>query len=167
MAPVIRLRDLINEMDACSDEFKTFLNTRTGELVTLSVEELGAAEEGEGPEGFPQWQQDNIRKAAEVVQSRDYRQLPTKYEIHEYAIMERFCYAVGDDELSRRLLNSIRGRGAFRYFRDTIHAYGIEEHWYQFREQALKDIAIDWLEGLGIAYTDEEAEVDDEDWHKS
>ena len=72
--------------------------------------------------------------------------------------MERFCYTVEDDELSRRLLSSIRGRGAFRYFKDTIYEYGIEEDWYEYREQAFKEIAIDWLEGNKIAYTDENEE---------
>jgi len=69
--------------------------------------------------------------------------------------MERFCYTVKDNELSRRLLNSIRGRGAFRYFKDTIHEYGIVDDWYEYREQAVKEIAIDWLKSHDIAYIDE------------
>jgi hypothetical protein len=142
-------------MYVVGDEYRSFLNIRTGEFVTLSNEELGAAEEGENIEDFPEWQQEMIQKASEVLLTDNYRELPSKFDIHEYSIMERFCYTVKDDELSRRLLNSIRGRGAFRYFKDTIHAYGIEKDWYEYREQAFKEIAIDWLEGNKIAYTDE------------
>jgi hypothetical protein len=154
MELLIRLKDVIQEMDVLGDEHRAFLNIQTGEFVTLSNEELGAAEAGEDIEEFPEWQQEMIQKAGEVLRTDHYRELPDKFDIHEYSIMERFCYTV-DDELSRRLQNSIRGRGAFRYFKDTIHEYGITEDWYAFREQAFKKIAIDWLESHNIAYSDE------------
>ncbi|MGD2158381.1 MAG: UPF0158 family protein [Anaerolineales bacterium] len=158
MKPIIRLQDFIQEMNVFSDEYRAFLNIQTGEFVTLSDEELGAAEEGESLEDFPEWQRESIQKAGEVLFSDDYRELPSKFDIHEYSIMERFCYSVEDDKLRRRLLNSIRGRGAFRYFKDTIHEYGIVDDWYEYRERAFKRIAIEWLESHNIAYTDEEAE---------
>ncbi|MBK7893943.1 MAG: hypothetical protein IPJ90_03445 [Anaerolineaceae bacterium] len=155
MEPIIRLKDFVQEMEAVGDEIKVFLNSRTGEFVTLSTEELSAAEEGKDLENFPEWQREVIQQADEVLFSSDYRELPTKFEIHEYKIMESFCYSVEDEALRRRLLNGIRGRGAFRYFKDVIYEFGIEEEWYQFREQAFKEIAIDWLESNKIAYTDE------------
>lgn len=158
MAPIIRLKDVIENMDAVGDEIKIFLNIRTGEFVTLSTEELGAAEEGEDIENFPEWQQAVIQQAEAVLFTSDYRELPTRFDIHEYKIMENFCYTVEDEALSRRLLNGIRGRGAFRYFKDVIYEFGIEQDWYQFREQAFKEIAIEWLQSNGIAYTDEEGE---------
>jgi len=155
MEYIIRLKDVIQEMDVLSDEYRAFLNIRTRELVTISNQELSASEEGQSLEDFPEWQQESIQKAGEVLFTGDYRELPGKFEIHEYSIMERFCYTVGDDELSHRLLNSIRGRGAFRYFKDTINEYGIADDWYEYREQAFKEIAIEWLERYNIAYTDE------------
>jgi len=158
MEPLVRLKDVIQEMDGLSDEYRAFLNIRTGEFITLSDEELSAAEEGKNVEDFPEWQQEMIQKAGEVLLSDDYRELPGKFDIHEYSIMEKFCYAVEDDDLSRRLLNSIRGRGAFRYFKDTIHDYGIAEDWYEFREQAFMSIARDWLESHNIAYSDDNEE---------
>ena len=158
MAPIIRLKDVIENMDAIGDEIKTFLNIRTGEFVTLSTEELGAAEEGEDIQNFPEWQQAVIQQAEAVLFTDDYRELPTRFDIHEYKIMENFCYTVEDEALSRRLLNGIQGRGAFRYFKDTVYQFGIERDWYQFREQAFKEIAIEWLQSNEIAYTDENEE---------
>ena len=155
MDPIIRVEDVVQEMDGLSDEHRVFLNIRTGEFVLLSDDDLSAAEEGDDLKGLHEWQQEIIRKAGEVISTDDYRELPSQFDIHEYAIMERFCYSVEDDELSDRLLNSIRGRGAFRYFKDTIHQYGIEEDWYAYRKQAFREIAIDWLESHQIPYTDE------------
>ena len=155
MEHIIHLKDVIQEMDVFGDEYRAFLNIRTGELVTLSDEELSACEEDESLEDFPEWQQESVRKAGQVLFTDDYRELPGKFDIHEYSIMERFCYSVEDDELCHRLLNSIRGRGAFRYFKDTIHEYGIVDDWYEYRQQAFKEIAIGWLDRHKIAYTDE------------
>ena len=156
MKPIVRVKDVIDEMDVFGDEYRPFLNIRTGKFVIFSGEELSAAEEGYDLEDYPAWQQEVIREAVQAFLTDDYLELPSKFDIHEYAIMERFCYTVEDDDLCDRLLNSIRGRGAFRYFKDTIHEHGIAEDWYAYREQEFKRIAINWLESNQIAYTDEE-----------
>ncbi len=71
-------------------------------------------------------------------------------------IMEDFCYSVLDDKIRERLLDKIRGQGAFRRFRDAIQLNGIEEDWYRFRQEALEKIAIDWLEANQISYAKDE-----------
>jgi hypothetical protein len=68
--------------------------------------------------------------------------------------MERFCYSVDDDERRDGLFNAIRGRGAFRYFKDKIREYGIADDWYQYRDDALREIAIVWCEENENPYTD-------------
>ena len=37
-------------------------------------------------------------------------------------------------------------------FKDAIIRFGIEENWYRFREEALKDIAIRWCERNDITF---------------
>jgi hypothetical protein len=78
--------------------------------------------------------------------------LPSQFDIHEYEIMERFCLSLEDERLSDELLYQIRGSGAFRRFNEAIYRYGIEQDWFQFKEQAYGEIAIAWLEDHGIAY---------------
>ena len=67
--------------------------------------------------------------------------------------MERFCYSVEDEELSNELLDQIRGSGAFRRFKDAIYRHGITDDWYRFRQAALEEIAVKWLEANNIPYT--------------
>jgi len=81
--------------------------------------------------------------------------LPDKFEIHEYSIMERFCLSLSDEELQDQLLHAIRGSGAFRRFKNAIYRKEIQDDWYRFRDQALKRIAIDFLESEGIAWQDD------------
>jgi hypothetical protein len=61
MAPVVSLRAVVDEMHVLSDSFYAYLNKRTGELVTISDEELGAAECGDDLDAYPAWQHDRIR----------------------------------------------------------------------------------------------------------
>jgi hypothetical protein len=153
-AKPVKLSDLIEEMDFQSDERSAFLNLTTGEVVSVTDEELRAAENDEPLEAFPEWQHDAIRLAGEIVETDHYLPLPDKFDIHEYRIMERFCYSVDDEDMREDLCNAIRGRGAFRYFKDRIHAYGIVEAWYRYRDAALREMAIAWCEAHGILYTE-------------
>jgi hypothetical protein len=60
----------------------------------LSHDEIDAVEASseELAEG-PEWEQEMIAKATEVLDSADYLQLPGKFELHEWRIMEKFCFA--------------------------------------------------------------------------
>jgi hypothetical protein len=155
MNPIVSLKEFVQEMEMAHDEGHNYLNVRTGEFVFLTDEELEAAESGEDSETMPEWQRELVRIAGEVLGSDDYQELPTRFEIHEYAIMERFSFSVADDEMSDRLLRSIRGRGAFRFFKDTIHDLGIADDWYAFRTQTFKEMAIGWLEEHGVPFFDD------------
>jgi hypothetical protein len=59
---------------------------------------------------------------------------------------------VADDDQRDELLDAIRGRGAFRRFKDAIHRFGIADEWYRFREEAFEEIAADFLEVNGIKF---------------
>jgi hypothetical protein len=153
MKAIVSIKDVVNEMDGLSDEHSAFLNRYTGELVTLSMDEISIAEENDNIDGYPEWQQDMIIKAKEVISSDDYLPLPSKLDIHEYNIIETFCCSVEDDKIRGILLDKIRGRGSFSRFKDAIRMNGIEDEWYLFRQEALEKIAINWLEANKILYT--------------
>ena len=156
MKPV-KLRDLIDEMDILSDDDHKYINKVTGEIITVSSEDLNIAEESEPDEDFaeyPDWQRESILQALDVVEKfgSKYISLPEKWDIHEYRIMEDFCLSVENQKISNTLYNAIKGRGAFQRFKDTIHRFGIQDDWYRFYEAALKRIAIEWCEMHGIKY---------------
>jgi hypothetical protein len=127
MRPLVSLSDVVVAMEGVDDSMRAFLNKSTGELVTLTSEELAAAEEdpedledAEFLREIPEWQQESIRKAREVLESDDYLALPSRYEIHEYSIMKDFCNSVPDEVERADLLNLIRGSGAFGRFKDYV-----------------------------------------------
>jgi Uncharacterised protein family (UPF0158) len=150
--PVVSLKAVINEMDVIDESHTVFLNKKTGELITLSDDEIYDIDDEQSHDDVPPWQKEIIEKRQEVLDSEDYLELPTKFEIHEWAIMEKFCSSFDDPELRKDFLNKIHGRGAFRIFKDAIHQRGMAEEWYRFREKAFEQIAIGWLEAHQIAF---------------
>jgi hypothetical protein len=67
----VKVKDVVDAMDMFGDEMSAYLNKRTGEVVTLTTEELSAAEEEEGPDDYPEWQRESILKAGEIMDSAD------------------------------------------------------------------------------------------------
>jgi hypothetical protein len=42
------------------------------------------------------------------------------------------------------MYSSIKGSGAFQRFKKNIDLYGIANEWYKFKDEAYKEIAIEW-----------------------
>ena len=154
MAVNVSLRELVGEMQTLSDETRAYINKLTGELITITNDDIAMAESDEREEGF-EWQDEIIQTTKQVLTSDDYLELPSKFEIHDYKIMERFCLSIPDENISADLLGRIRGSGAFRRFKDRIDYYDLEKDWFKFRDDAYKEIAISWLEDNGFAYIDD------------
>jgi hypothetical protein len=150
----VKLSDLIEGMDFQSDECFSYLNTATGEVVSVTTEELRAAEEEAPLDDFPAWQHEAIHLARDIVETEHYLSLPDRFEINAYQIMERFCLSVDDEDMRNDLCDAIRGRGAFRRFKDRMQLYGMADEWYRYREAALRAIATAWCEAHGISYTE-------------
>jgi hypothetical protein len=114
---------------------------------------LRAVEDKKPIDYLPEWEQENRRIAIDVVDnSENYIELPTKYEVNEYEIMEGFCLIVSDHHKQDSLLRAISGKGAFKRFKDKILDFGIEDQWYSYRDERFKQIAIEWCQDNNISY---------------
>jgi hypothetical protein len=156
MATRVKLSEIIGEMELQHDQGSLYLNKKTGEVVLLIDEELLTAEEEESSGELPEWQREAMKVAKDVLENgENYVELPSKEEINEYRIMEDFCRSVEDRGISEKLSDAIKGRGAFRRFKDNIVRLGIEDGWYKYKKEAFKKIAIEWCEDNDIDYIDE------------
>jgi hypothetical protein len=151
MAFPVYLQDVVDEMDVLSEQARAFLNRETGELYTITEDEFEWLE-AEDDSAWPEWQKEAVVKARTVDGSQDWLPLPSKFDLHEYAIIEAFCQDVDNGDIRQELLAAIRGSGAFRRFKAAIYRYGIHSAWYQYRNEALEKIAIEWLEAHQIPY---------------
>jgi hypothetical protein len=70
--------------------------------------------------------------------------------------MARFAESIDDSQLRELLDLALRGRGAFRRFKDVLAHYPRErERWFRFREERLQEAMHEWLEDNGIEPTTE------------
>jgi len=150
----VKLSEVIEALDSAMDEHAYYLDKRSGEIVLVTDDDLAVAENEELRLDAPEWQQESIANAREILNdSKDFLPLPDKFEINEYRIMADFSIALDNRQAGSELHRLIKGSGAFRRFRDAIRERGIEQDWDDFKRRALEEIAIHWLEENGIAYT--------------
>ena len=156
MAIRAKLDDIIDGMECQSDESSSFLNTKTGEVVLMTDYAMRAAEDDEPLEDLEDWERDLVAIAREILAETDqYISLPTKFDIHEYSVMERFCLSMDRQEIGDILYDLISGSGAFRRFKDAIYKYGVEDEWHSYRDNALKEIAIEWCREHKIEFDEQ------------
>jgi hypothetical protein len=149
-------KDIVEALEIQFDERPAFLDRDTGEVYTVSTDLLHLVEECADDEepGLPEWQYPEWEIAKQVVFEFGVRflKLPTKYEVHEWAIMEEFADSVESGRIRSDLLHAIHGPGAFRMFKDTLRRHRIEPAWFAFRDEALRAIAIGWCKEHHIVW---------------
>ncbi len=152
MAIVVKLSDVVEAIESPSEDWHSYLNRDTGEIVTVSDDERRLVEGDESLDDVPAWQQESLPKVRDALASDRFVMLPGRFDVHEWSIMEQFARERPDSGQADALLDALHGRGAFRMFRSTLRRLGLDDDWHQFRASALEAIAKDWLHTQGIAY---------------
>jgi hypothetical protein len=153
MAVVVSLKNVVDAIDLPSNEWASYLNPKTGEIVTVTEEDhYLVGDEDLDEQGLPAWQSESVTKTREALESGNFLALPDKFEIHEWAMMERFSSDQRSAARREELLDAIHGRGAFRSFRSAIRRLDIEDDWFRFRQLAFEEIAKDWLKAYDISF---------------
>jgi len=85
-----------------------------------------------------------------------YERIPKIESYEGYQDMEDFIAAVEDEHLAELLRVAINGRGAFHRFKDVLARYPEErERWFQFKDDRIKERALEWLDDMGITLSEE------------
>jgi hypothetical protein len=159
MNPPAKLSDLILALEMPTEVFRTYFDRKTGAVV--SVEETMISrledEEEEDPDDLAEWQKEEYEVAREIVSDDGSRFIPPpeKFEFHEYRVMEEFIRSMEDDKAADQLWRAIKGRGAFRYFKDTLHQLGIQQSWYDYLKEAQRDFVIEWAKENNVPFEDD------------
>jgi hypothetical protein len=152
----VALDALADELEMMMEEFDKFLDLETGDVITVSTEELALAKdagEDKAFSEFSEWEREAVLLAGEIIEHKDrYLELPKKNELHEYDLMAAFVKTVKNENMARPLFDAIHGKGTFRRFKDTLLNFGIEQQWYDFRFEGMKTIARNWCEAHGVEY---------------
>jgi hypothetical protein len=147
MSAAVLLKDIIDALEMQFDESSSFLDLNTGRIETVSNDLLREANESVGEEpDLPDWQRQEWEIAKRIVSTDRFQQLPTKFDVHEWVIMQDFSHSVESDRVREDLMSAIHGAGAFRHFKDALRRHKIESAWFEFRAEAMRQIALEWCE---------------------
>jgi hypothetical protein len=137
--------DIIAIMDEFSRELEEIYEEIYDEDGNRSVSLEEYLEQWDGPD----WQKDTILDADRVEQGYGTRYIRVERDdpYGDYRDMEYFVGIVEDARLRERLGDAIRGRGAFRRFKDLLARHPeIEAEWFDFKDARLQQRVSDWLE---------------------
>ena len=131
----VLLEDIIDAVESAHFDKEYYLDTETGDLeMVIDGELLGNPD-------------------IDLMDDR-YIKLPDRYEINEYRMLKEFAGAADDPEIRQALLDTIDKSAAFRSFKEKVVELGVEQHWYHFRDEWYRRIAIEWCNLCGIDYID-------------
>lgn len=163
----IDLGELTLALDNTSWEINYYLDLETGDIALVTDEtrreleelyaEIGEAEtdlaELLQERDLPDWRKQALLEAdlVETGYGNRFIAIPQADSHQGYHDMEDFILTVPDQRLQDRLWQAIRGRGAFRYFKDVLAGQPEErERWFAFQGERLEQRAMDWLASQGI-----------------
>ena len=103
----IRLKQVIEAIEMADEAYTAFGDRQTRKPVFLDDPDITGM-------------RNNELGALLNVEPERFYPFPTKYEIHEYGIMESFVEELPSGKARDELAGAIRGRGAFRRFKNGI-----------------------------------------------
>jgi len=155
----IKLSQLIEAVEFDFEEQLAFVDLENGSVIIVDSSEISSAEEVDEEEidELLASGDEDFKLARAIVDDSGERFLaaPNKFDFHEYGQMERFIGTVEDARISEELWRAIKGRGAFRHFKDTASRFRLLDEWYRYRDAALKDFVIHWAESNKLPYEDD------------
>ncbi len=166
----VDLEDLALAFEGGQEEARDYLDLETGEVVTVTdearreLEEIAEEANAEALDAealaaalrrrdLPERMREFVQAAALVEAGFGARliEIPRDDPSEAYRDMEDFIGIVGDGRLQDRLWQAIRGRGAFRRFKDLLADHPREEErWFTFRDGRARRRLLKWLESEGV-----------------
>ncbi len=127
----INWTDLETAFERNSPDTESFLDLRSGEVVTVTQGAIDYAEQ----------------RARVQTGGDQFLRVDPAASREQYKWMERFVSHVTDEPLRERLIIAIDGKGAFRRFKDVLLNYPTErERWFTYRADLLHWHMQKWLE---------------------
>ena len=105
----IPLKQVIQAIEEANEVFTSFWDAKTGKTVYLA-----------DPLMTDMTEEDKALAIAIEDTPERFLRFPTKYEIHQYRIMEAYIDRRPPGKVQEELAYAIRGKGAFRRFKQSV-----------------------------------------------
>ena len=154
-----KISDLTDALEFDMPTHIMYFDRQTGQLVSVDRDVMNGVEEGDEELlcRLPDWQKEEVEIARAILgdDADRFIDAPDRFDFNEYQHMQCFIKTVQDPSDAEELWRAIRGRGAFRYFKDTAERLGLLERWFRYRDEAMKEFIITWAEANNVPLADD------------
>jgi Uncharacterised protein family (UPF0158) len=153
MAAEVKLDEIVDALEEANESISSYLDVETGQIHSIADEEFGLAEDpATVVEDLPAWRREavNLARSIREQEGERYLALPDHFDIHEWAIMERFSETLQNPPIREDFRGGIHGEGAFRLFKRLLDEYNLWDAWNRFKQTELRQMAIEWCEENSI-----------------
>ena len=148
----VDLSDVIECIEFEGELLQHYYNKNTGVIMYIEDSSTATykADDIHNLDNFEEWEKELILSLHDFRENpNDYIQLPSHEDINESGMMIEFCNNIEDIELRDKILNS---KDSFRELRQSIEKEGLINEWYDYREDAERNLAIKWCNDNNIEY---------------
>lgn len=149
----VNLSDVIEAIEFEGDLVNHYYNKSSG--IIIGIEDSNAstykASFIKDLDKFEDWEKELISNLYDFQENpEDYISLPNKEEINEYGMLIDFCNSLKDLDLKNKLLGN---NESFLKLKQSVENNGLLSQWYDYREEAEKELAINWCKNNNIDYS--------------
>lgn len=138
----IYLEDIADAFDSGFSDWEQFLNLETGGIVVLPDQDNMFIDRTEEDEEL----------LKEIEETDKYVRLWDQRDLREKDMMWEFARMQDDEKVANKLVNALRGRHPYRYFKDAAFQMGVRDEYFKFRSEQYLERAKEWCEVNEIRY---------------
>lgn len=148
----VSLKAVADGIELHDDEINCYIDLQSGEVEFITSEEMMMFENDEGERGGAG---NDIERNAQIRAYLDnpnnYLQLPSKYDLNEYRIMEDFINTLADEAQRLEMQHCIQGKGAFSRFKRGLDQFDLRGAWFAFKAAKIRSFAEAWCKDNDLA----------------
>lgn len=149
--PTVSLQTIVEALDLQSDELRSYVDLKTGAIITFNQEQASFAQRGEWDKA-PAWMRDTLPQIKRALEGDQMLGLPDRVHIDEWHMMQNFALGEEQCECRAELESAVHGASASRRFGEAIQRLGLEDSWLHYRQAEYERLAREWLEANRISY---------------
>ncbi len=153
----VNLQKIVDELQMRFIDNTPYYNKLTGEVLNVNDDDFRIVEDDDfenNLNNYPEWQREHLKEVYILMYEDvdNYVSLPNNFDKNDSDIMEEFIETVSNENKRRQLENCMWQKGMYRKFKDKLSQIGLEEQYYAFYDEKLKQIAIEWCKENDLEY---------------
>lgn len=153
----VELQKIVYELQMRFMDATVYYNRITGEILIVNDDDFKMIEDDDfetNIEQYPKWQKEHLKEVYNLMYEDidNYISLPNSFNIRESNIMEDFIKTIKNEKKRQQLENCMWQKGMYRKFKDKLAQIELEEQYYKFYDEKLKEIAIEWCKENDLEY---------------